>query len=566
MHRRWAGRRTIVLGAAGLVATGALAVGVGLAGVPKLTPTRSELKHADDPDYVLYNGKISTVDENDSTAEAIALRNGVVIAVGKDGPIRGLAGKNTIKVDLKGRRVLPGLIDGHIHGMREGYHCWTQVVRLDLVTSRATALAMYRAKAASLAPGRWIWTTSGGWNLAQLDVPTVFTFDELSAAAPDNPLWIQGSGFAGARVNQAALTALGLSAGSPGVALGADGKPTGQLTGAASTAANQAILAQLNGLGIEGEAQCLSNFIHEANSRGLTAWKDAGGNDAPWGTGGAINEGLHVEEPAGWLYRHGGLDARIAYNDMHGYLGYARVVSDTQNSVGFLGDDMFRYLGPGEDMMATMPNYVDYTKYAAGRRLSVETHVGGPIDAILDGMEAGNDVYPVGELKWRIAHPDNGQPTDAQIARGKALGIGWALTFSSVRNGGSGPRYRSVLESGSHMCLATDAMNVAPWAPFQTLWYVVSGQTMLPGVAGVPIDQRLTREDALRHATAECAWFIDLDGRVGSLEPGKYADLIVLSDDYFTVPTNAIKDIKSVLTFVDGRVVYADGDYASLGG
>ena len=91
-----------------------------------------------------------------------------------------------------GRRVLPGLIDGHIHGMREGYHCWTQVVRLDLITKRATALAMYKAKAGELADGRWIWTTSGGWNLNQLDNPTVFTFDELSAAAPKNPLWIQG--------------------------------------------------------------------------------------------------------------------------------------------------------------------------------------------------------------------------------------------------------------------------------------------------------------------------------------------------------------------------------------
>src|SRR5207248_11385959 len=114
--------------------------------------------------------------------------------------------------------------------------------------------------------------------------------------------------------------------------------------------------------------------------------------------------------------------------------------------------------------------------------------------------------------------------------------------------------------SGAHMCLSTDAMNVAPWSPFQTLWYVTSGQTMIPGVAGVPINQRLTREEALRHATAECAWFIDLVGMVGSLEVGKYADLTVLSDDYFTVPINAIKDIRSLLTIVDGRIVYADGE------
>jgi predicted amidohydrolase YtcJ len=446
--------------------------------------------------------------------------------------------------------------------MREGYHCWTQGVRLDLITSRATALASYATKASQLAPGRWIWTTSGGWNVNQLDAPKVFTFAELTAAAPSNPVWIQGSGFSGARVNQAALDASGLAAGSPGVTLGSDGKPTGELSGAANTAVNNAILAQLNQLGVEGEAQCLANFIQDANSLGLTAWKDAGGNDAPWGTGGAISDNYHVLQSTGWLNRHPGLNVRIAYNDMHGYLGYAQVVSDTKNSIGFLGNDMFKYLGPGEDMMATMPNYVDYTKYTAARRLSVETHVGGPIDAILDGFEAGNAVYPVGALKWRIAHPGDGDPTDTELARAKALGVGWALTFSSVRNGGTGPRYRSTMLNSAHMCLATDAMNVAPWAPFQTLWYVISGQTMIPGVPGVPVDQRLTREEALRHATVECAWFIDLDGKVGSLEVGKYADLIVLNKDYFTAPTPAIKNISSLLTIVNGRIVYAAGEFA----
>ena len=165
----------------------------------------------------------------------------------------------------------------------------------------------------------------------------------------------------------------------------------------------------------------------------------------------------------------------------------------------------------------------------------METHV-GVLDSILAGFEAGNQVYPVGRLKWRIAHPENGEPSDQQLARANALGVGWALTFASVRNGATGPRFRTVMESGGHMCLASDAMNVAPWAPFQNLWYVTTGQTLLPGVQGVPPEQRLSRTEALRHATVECAWFLDQDGRLGSLQPGRHADLIVLSDDYFRVP------------------------------
>jgi predicted amidohydrolase YtcJ len=514
-------------------------------------------------DLILYDGRISTVDRRNSTVEAIAIRDGEVIATGDDRGVRKLAARGTKLIDLNGRRVLPGLIDGHLHGMREGYHCWTQVVRLDLVTARATALDLYRRKAVELPDGKWIWTTAGGWNVGQLDDPRIFTFDELTAAAPRNPLWITGSGFLGPRVNQAALDLLGLSAGSPGVELGPDGRPTGRLTAPAAALANASILAELDALGIEGEAECLEDFIAEANSRGMTAWKDAGGNTAPWGTTGAINEGLHVEEGAMHLYRTKGLNARIAYNAMSGYAGFPRQLEDTRNAVGFLGDDMFRYLGPGEDMMANDPDYQAFTRYAAAKRLSVETHV-GVLDSILAGFEAGNQVYPVGRLKWRIAHPENGEPNDQQLARANALGIGWALTFSSVRNGATGPRFRTVMNSAEHMCLASDAMNVAPWAPFQNLWYVTTGQTLLPGVQGVPPEQRLSRTEALRHATVECAWFLDQDGRLGSLQPGWHADLIVLSDDYFRVPDNAIKDIRSNLTIMDGRIVHADGAFEHL--
>jgi predicted amidohydrolase YtcJ len=378
-------------------------------------------------------------------------------------------------------------------------------------------------------------------------------------------VWITGSGFAGPRVNQAALDVLGLAPGSPGVVLDADGQPTGQLTGPASAASNAAILAQLDALGIEGEAECLEDFIREANSRGLTAWKDAGGNANPWGPGDVgANEGLHMEEPTMHLYRTKGLDVRIAWSEMHAYGDFERVRQTTRNSLGFLGDDMLKYLGPGEDSMATQPGYDDFARYAAGKRLSVETHSGGPIDAILDGFEGANAVYPIGELKWRIAHPGNGDPTDEQLARAQALGVGWALSFSSVRNGATGPRFRTTMENSEHMCLMSDAMNVAPWAPFQNLWYVTTGDTLLPGVPGVPADQRLTRMEALRHATSECGWFLDLDGKVGTLENGMLADLIVLSDDYFTVPDDEIKDLQSLLTVVDGRIVYGAEEFAGL--
>jgi hypothetical protein len=228
---------------------------------------------------------------------------------------------------------------------------------------------------------------------------------------------------------------------------------------------------------------------------------------------------------------------------------------------------MLRYLGPGEDMMATQgQDYVDYAKFAAGKRLSVETHVGGPIDAILAGMEAANAVYPIKSLKWKIAHPNPGEPSDSQLDRAKALGVGWSLTFSATRTGQTGPRYRSTMLNSAHMCLATDAMNVAAWAPFQMIWMVTTGKTLIPGTTGVPADQRLTRAEALRYYTAECAWFMDQEGRLGSLQPGYHADLIVLDKDYFSVPDDQVKDLKSVMTMVGGRIVYDDGTLSTPAG
>jgi hypothetical protein len=109
-------------------------------------------------------------------------------------------------------------------------------------------------------------------------------------------------------------------------------------------------------------------------------------------------------------------------------------------------------------------------------------------------------------------------------------------------------------------------MNVAPYPPFVDLWYVVSGKTLNPAVAGVPPDQRLTRTEALHAKTVGCAWNLAQEGRLGSLEVGKHADLIVLSEDYFGVPVDDIRTLTSVLTIVGGRIVYAGAEYKGLDG
>jgi predicted amidohydrolase YtcJ len=510
------------------------------------------------PDLVLYNGKISTMaTATNESVQALAIQGGKVLATGTNAEIRRLASRSTRSIDLKGKRVVPGLIDGHLHGVRTAYHCWTQTVRLDQVTSRAIALDAYRNKAEQIEDGRWIVTT-GGWSLRQLDDARDLSFTELTAAAPKNPVWIAGANVSGPRVNAASLAALGLKAGDAGVELDATGQPTGRLTAPATERASQAILAQFDTHGIDGEAKCLSDFIDEALSRGLTAWADAGGNTNPWSNKGAITDGLHSQEAASWLHRTGKLKVRIALHDMSGFRGAASATQNMENSLGFFGDDRLRLLGPGEDTFAEDPDFLGYVRMAALRRLSLETHVNATNhDQILAGFEAANQVYPLAGLGWRIAHPEGGTPTDEQLRRVKAIGAAYILTFTPVWRGGEAQRFKSTKQAGVQLCLASDAMNVAPWQPFQNLWMATTGSVMVPGAPGVPPGERLDRFAALQLVTSECAWSLGLEGKIGSLAPGKYADLIVLDSDYFEVPPDQIRKILPELTMVEGEIVHA---------
>jgi predicted amidohydrolase YtcJ len=573
-HRRWPRMRSAVAVALAAALTAGLAVATGAySGWPG---SSGDDRGRAAPDLVLYNGKISTVDEDGSTVSAVAIRDGTIVATGRNGRVRALAKRSTEVVNLRGRRVLPGLIDGHLHGLRNGYHCFTQAVRLDNTTSRSAALAAYAAKADELADGRWILTTAG-WTVQQLDQPGMLTLAELDAAAPENPVWVQAFGFMGVQVNSRALEDAGLEAGDPGVVL-EGGQPTGQLTGPALAQAGAKVVEQLDAHSIDEQAECLADFVHTVNGLGLTAWKDPEGNQQPFNPAGSCSEfgvGLHGHQPVLELWRRNRLDVRIAFHLMNDFKGLEGVLADTRNPIGFIGDDRLRYLGVGEEVLCPgnepppdAAEYLEISRHLARNRLSFENHASASETqmAILDAWEQANEIYPIADLHWSIAHPgeDNVGPTAETLERAERLGIGMTPSDGGALGRGTNPPFRRILESGVRLCLASDAMNVAPFTPFTRLWYAISGQTLDPAVPGVPADQRLSRSEALRASTANCGWNLDQEGRVGSIEPGNHADLIVLNDDYFRVPTEEIRNLRSLLTVVGGRVVSADGDFARL--
>lgn len=528
------------------------------------------VKRGDAPDLVLYNGKISTVDVDDLTVDAIAIRDGKILATGGNGPIRALAKQGTQVIDLHGRRVLPGLIDGHLHGIRMGsYFCFSRSPRFDPIFTRSEAIANVALKASQTPPGKWLFQIGGGWHVQQLDIPGMLTKAELDTVAPNHPVYLQGTGFTGGQVNTRGLQFLGL-----------DPAGNGQLTGDANTLAIRTIGTELGTLTLDEQDACTVDFIRELNRRGLTGWDDPGGNNpfSPTGVPDPVIVGSHGYQAINRLYREGRLNARVrfSFSCFGNVIGMPCVQGNTVNALSGIGDDLLRIGGVGEEVLNLTagiyadPEYAEILLYLAQNEWSFEHHATAPAtqQAMVASWERVNSIAPITELAWRMLHPGGGPeaPSPDTLARLKALNAGVVPTNSNAKSGGVSdhPPYRRIYESGTRACLGTDALNVSPYPPFLNLWYVISGKTTVPGVAGVVPEQRLTRAEALRFATEKCSWFIDLEGQVGSLAPGNYADLIVLNKDYFAVPEDEIRTLTSVLTVLGGRIVYADAEYAGL--
>jgi predicted amidohydrolase YtcJ len=572
---RFVGRRAFTLGALALV----LAI-VAHSGAKTLPGPPATAKADDAPDLILLNGRITVLDAANSTVEALAIRDGEIIATGTSPWVRRLKGDDTKLVNLSGRSVLPGLIDGTLHGIRMGsYFCFSRSPRFDPIFTRAEAIANVALKASQTPTGKWLFQAGGGWHVNQLDVPGMLTKAELDAAAPNHPVYIQGGGFSGGQVNTRALQVLGLGPGSPGVVLDASGQPTGQLTGAANTLAVRTVGTDLDTLTLDEQVACTEDFIREMNKRGLTGWDDPGGNNpfSPTGVPDPVIRGDHGYQAINRLHRDGKLNARVRFNFscFGSIIGMPCVQESTVNAISTIGDNMLRVGGMGEEVMNTTggiyadPEYASILEYLAANEWEFEHHATAAVtqEAMVASWERVNAIHPIADLNWTMLHPGDGptNPTADTLARLKALNAGVVPTNTNVDSPASTdhPPYRRIYESGTRACLGTDALNVTPYPPFLNVWYTISGKTTTGGQGVVP-DQRLTRLEALRIATEKCGWFISLDGQVGTLEVGKLADLIVLSNDYFTVPEDEIKNLTSVLTVVDGRIVYGDAEFASL--
>ena len=521
----------------------AAALAAGLLAAPAL------LAQGTAPDLILTNGKIVTVDERFTIAQAIAVRGDRVIAVGSNAEIGRLAGPPTRRIDLRGRTVLPGLIDNHMHLLRYGT-TWKYEVRLDGVRTRREALALLRARAQTLKPDEWIYTL-GGWALEQFaDDPKPFTRQELDAVAPENPVFLQASYYE-AFLNSRAIEQMGVQS----------------ATGHVDENGFRPLVEKLPvATGPELEASTLG-MIRDLNQSGLTAFGSAGCETElldryrGWAARQQLNIRVFcITTPAGG----GTVDQflpRIA--QMKVFQGDAWVdhIAFGEN-FGALSDPMFRHRPPAtaQDLATWRRIVTEVAK--AGLPLHVHTNFTETIDAYLEQIEAVNAEYPIRNLRWVLAHFN--QPNAAQLERMKRLGMYAAVHPWAVINGGINVRQfgeaaydmaplATIQKSGITWGFGSDGSRANQILPFETLGWAVTGK-MVGG--RTVLRQPVSREDALIAHTRKNAYFVFRENDLGSIESGKLADLIVIDRDYLTIPADQIKDIKVLMAVVGGRVVH----------
>ncbi|MBM3527110.1 MAG: amidohydrolase [Alphaproteobacteria bacterium] len=532
--------------------------------------------HAQPADTILVNGKI--VRYGAELAQALAVRNGRIAALGSDAEVRALAGPNTRTVDLGGRTVIPGLIDSHIHAIRAGLTYTTEVHWIGARTL-SDALGRIRERAAVAPKGSWL-VVAGGWTPRQFAEDRLPTQAEIAAAAPDHRVYVQllyarvllsPGGFEALKVADDAdlMSRVRIEA-------GADGKPTGWLL-----ADNRTVSELFDRLPPPDMAQQMAGtraFFRSLNALGLTGVMDPGGYNMP----------LDAYRALFQVWRERGLTIRVRYNICAPRRGHE--LADFQSitaamPMGF-GDEWLRFNGIGENVTWGLYNndaptdeqkqrHYEVLAWAAKRGLGATFHWHNDraVHHLLGVLERVNAQTPLAPLRWSVAHLNDASPQS--LERLKAMGMGWLVQNAFFFRGEAflgqrgleaarlAPPIASALRMGVNVGGGTDAHRVMWPSPFVSLQWMLDGKT----VGGVPIrgpEEIPSRIEALRLYSQGSAWFTFEDHERGSLAAGKLADLAVLDKDYLTVPVDEIGSIVSLMTIVGGRAVYAAGPFAAL--
>ena len=540
------------------------------------------------PDLILHTGLITTLDRTNPTASAIAIKDGKFSAVGSEREVMPLAGPATRLVDLRGRRVLPGLIDNHLHIIRGGLN-FNMELRWDGVPSLGAAMAMLKKQVAITPPPQWV-RVVGGFSEHQFAEKRLPTIEELNAVAPDTPVFILHL-YDRAFLNAAALRAVGYTKETPQppggeITRDAQGNPTGLLLAKPNAAILYATLAKGPKLPFEYQLNSTRHFMRDLNRLGVTGAIDAGGGFQNYPDDYAVVQRLAQDDQ---------LTIRLAYNlftqkpkgEKEDFLNWTKTSKYKQ------GDDYFRHNGAGEMLVFSAADFEDFrqprpdmppqmegdleevVRVLAQNRWPWRLHAtyDETISRALDVFERVDQDLPLAGLNWFFDHAET--ISEQSIDRIAALGGGIAVQHRMAYQGeyfveryGLGaaeatPPVARMLEKGVKVSAGTDATRVASYNPWVSIAWLVTGRTV-GGLRLYPTRNCLDRETALRMWTENVTWFSNEEGKKGRISVGQLADLIVPDRDFFACAEDEIAGTASDLTIVGGKTVYGAGIFAEL--
>jgi len=540
-------------------------------------------------DLIITNAKVTTLDRENPVANAVAIRDGKFLAVGTEGEVRTAAGADATIIDAKGRRLIPGLIDSHIHVIRGGLN-YNMELRWEGVPSLSEAMAMLKRQAENTPPPQWV-RVVGGFTEHQFAEKRLPTIDEINAAAPDTPVFILHL-YDRALLNAAALRVVGYTKDTPNppggeIVRDAAGNPTGLLLAQPNATILYSTLAKGPKLPQEYQLNSTKHFMRELNSLGVTSVIDAGGGSQNYPDDYEVIDKLHKD---------GELTLRIAYNlftqkpkeELKDFANWS-----TQIKPGD-GDDSYRHNGAGEMLVYSAADFEDFRvarpdmpsemegdlepviRLLAERRWPWRLHAtyDQTIGRALDVFEKVNKDIPLQGLNWFFDHAET--ISDRNIDRIAALGGGIAVQHRMAFQGEyfverygekaaeATPPIKRMMAAGVPVGAGTDATRVASYNPWVSLSWLVTSKTV-GGLTLYPVRNRLDRETALRLWTERNTWFSNEVGKKGQIKVGQLADLALLSDDYFSVPESEIAHLRAVLTVLGGKIVYGEGDFGPLG-
>jgi predicted amidohydrolase YtcJ len=538
-------------------------------------------------DVIVHNAKIAT-NSIPSFVEAVAIQGGKISATGNSDEILRLRGPATRVIDSKGRTVIPGLNDSHMHPIRGGLN-YNMELRWDGVPSLVDALRMLKEQAARTPAPQWV-RVVGGWTEFQFAERRMPTLEEINAAAPDTPVFVLHL-YDRAFLNGAALRAVGYTKDTPAPPAGeiqydSEGSPTGLLIAKPNANILYSTLAKGPKLSLADQTNSTRHFMRELNRFGITSAIDAGGGFQNYPDDYAVISELH---------KRGETTVRLAYNlftqkpkgELSDFEKWTQMTKPGE------GDDYYRVNGAGEMLVFSAADFEDFLQPRPDMPTVMESELKGVIRHLVENrwpfrlhttynetIERALNVYeevnrevPFDGLHWFFDHCET--ISDRNLERVKALGGGIAVQnrmafqgeYFVERYGAQQarrtPPIRRMLEFGIPVGAGTDATRVSSYNPFLSLYWLATGKTV-GGLSLYPEENRVDREEALRLYTLGSSWFSTEDGKKGAIAPGQLADLAVLSADYFSIPEEEIKQLESVLTIVGGKVVYATAEFAKL--